>query len=1757
MKKSTKRFCLKLVTGILSTTIVASVALPMNVLATTVDSLGIISENIVVDSISDNYTENIIREIKEERDEFSKTFLMTDGTYYTCISPVAIHEFIEDEWVDIDDTLSAAPATISEAEEMVKEYVEEAENTFGETSAFSLTQPDTSVTINCIGGATPTSTGYKLTGNSALVIKPNNITQFSAKNQVLLSATINTTIVGNPTNMNKMISIKEVSSATNTNTSFDVINAENDIYYKRYQSTQSEYCFDITDTYSQWERENLDNNGVSLVISNITGMPFNLSTPILSLRYKDASVDDSSFTYHTLDLGRAGILSINDVTNAFKLEQTIAGLDCSLLPVKLTKIIDSANFSLDTLANVSSRWNYEYTLEINGSNATVTLPQGTKIEFQKPDSVLTSSAYQEWTQETGENYVSGVKLYVTQNAATAGGIGNNYEDCYIDIDDIKYGFSSYGKLKFIEKANKRLMVSYGYSNEVDEIVINKLFDANGNQYCITYSTYRINNVDYLYANKIEVKDSTGSTVNFDNAPLIINVTNSVSNNIITSNFSYPSETDTPVSVAYNYDLNGKLISVQGADGTITELHYKSEDNSYLTGYTQKKNNEVINSFTISSENTFERVFDGTLIQKEIQRYDTNFQLVTYYYGNNIIGITYKDGIIDSYAVNNLSYEETQNMVDNGDFSRELSKSNWTNINTNDIDAEFYYNENVLVENTTANATVGITQYIESLPVDTTLVFSAEANILKSIPSSDYKVKIDISLFDANFSLIENFSLPFDLSLINDTQTRLCAFKTDVPCSAIVTISAEGNVGRFLVDNIRLYEATPEDGSVEIPGVSISDPIANTTTENGQVKTELITDGTYYMIQEYEYSSDGAKIVHINDFNDVSTYFDYSGRAGLLSEKGHAIDNNNIIVDPVSYEYNRTGLLKYVTQTINSVTGEEQELSTEYTYDSSGRITSVFNNDYCYNFIYNDIGNITNINKESISSEIIEPNALIEYSYNDNNNIGYIVYSNGYKLGYSYNELGEITNITCYELDENDNYNVVGSYTYTYSNGRISETVINSNDLSHDVKIKTTDTSIDIYYLQNNVELLAYSKEISDLNTVEKFVSSVSGSNDFETLTRSKITETTVGTTRELYSEFYGEKLSMADSDLTVITNGSNNIVTDYFGRVVSKHFTLESNVRDNAPTNNMQQTSENSDMLVLTQNYTYKNLGSTASPYGIRTTNLIESITNEMGIGTRNNGSITTTELDGFAYNYAYDSRGNIRFVYRFSSDGDNYLESYYQYDEANQVTACMSPLGFEFYLYDNNGNIIEKVYCEEITISGVDVTLLEQLEEVTYETWNDFDWTAFNDMHITPFEPYASQCFTYDSLGRMNTYEEKSFSYDSEGNATATVEYSLEIPYDEYGNPLKYVGKNANNDTVIADLSWNGNQLANAIIYSGSTPSQQLIFTYDENGFRINKTIKEYSSNTNSFIEKQQINYVWENGKLLNLQLAIIDENTEGYIYTNILYDNAGSPCGIITPMGVSYYFLKDSSDNVRGLVNASGEIIADFYYDAFGSLYMDVKGDTIIDELINTITVMYNPCTYKGYLYDYELGVYFIQNKCYSPNWGRTLNETDIEKLINPVSEPVEMNLHLICNNNLVNGFDVNAEWDRNRFTFASDQSHGIQVEMSKVFLSRPFCTLYASKILSESGSWDYLNGRNFKNMGVERIAANLFARCVGNYAEKAVNRVNATWGDGWIVSNRNSDIITISEIDPNIDKYFKIWLAAPSIRAFATVNGIYITL
>ena len=1699
-------------------------------------------------SNSINYSENIIREVEEERDENSKTFLMSDGTYYIYISPIPIHEFIDEKWVDIDDNFSTTPSTVSEAETTVKEYIEETKLASSQISTYSINEFEDEISVTCIGNSTQTETGYTLSANGALIIKPEVINKYSMKNKVLISATLSTNIENNNINNNRPLYIKHITSEVTSETTYTDVNSYSNIYYKRYDKTNTEYTFDITDIYSKWERGNAENYGIALTSSGLKGAALQLSTPILSIRYKDVAANDSTYTYHTLDLGRAGILSINDVTNAFKIEQTIAGLDCSLLPVSLIKTIDSSKFSLSSYVNVSSEWNYNYSLSVAGTYATLTLPEGTKLEFLKPQNSTSLEGYQIWEQQTNEDYVGNVELYIKETSDDIIPL----EECYFTINGIEYHFNSLGRLKHIEKADKQLNITYEYLSDVDKLVISKLTDANGNQYCISYSTYTVNDVKCVYANKVEVKDVDGNAVMYGDNPLVINISNTIENSMIKSSFTYPSEAEQPIVVSYYYDLNGKLLSIHSADGTITELNYKSSDNTYLTGYVQKKDDVIINTFTITSTNTFERIFEGTLIQKETQRYNSNFQLVTYYYGNNVISMTYNEGVIDSYAVSNSNYEEEQNLVDNGDFSEPLIGSEWFEFST----SLPYYddtNKKIEIKNEEANTVLGISQYIESLSPDKTYVFSGDVNVVKSIPSNDYSFNMLVEIYSKNGDLIEFFYLPFDVSLLGKDQTRMCAFKTDIECDVMISIFADGNVGEFVVDNIRLYEATSNDGSVSMPTVSTSDPIAQTITTNGLITKESISNGTYSMNQKYEYTEDTSKLIATSDFNGINTYFSYDGRTSKLTEKGYTLRNDSSIENPITYTYNATGLLSTVKQIINNIEPMQTTHLAQYIYDAAERVTSVTNNTYSYNFTYNDIGNITSIQKKSIIENTAQTNNLIDYEYTEDNNVGSIEYSNGYKLVYEYNEeTNNITRIVCNKLNnETNQYETIGSYTYTYTNGNISEILLTSNNLAYDVKIVSTETSTDIYHVFTDSSPLVYSKTKTPEKTTEKIISSVSGDIALETFTRTAITETVVGNTTELYSAFSGTKTSAASSDVLVNYFGSNNTVKDYFGRVSSKYYTLETEA-----TNTSNNTTVTSSNLSLTHNYSYLTLDSNSSPNV--TSNLVESINNTF-VSESVSDDGTLEKNDSLSYNYIYDNKGNICFVYSRQSDGYYYLENYYQYDEANQIIASYGPQEFTFYSYDNNGNITKKSIGGNLIITGIYNVTVNDVLKLSEANWNAMIWSDVDNIKVSNSNPEKTMHFAYDTFARLTNYSEVSYTYDSDGNATENIDIEVTIPYDSYGNPLKYIGEGIDKKTVIADLSWYGNRLESAIIYDGTTPYQKVTFVYDENGYRINKTVFEYSSNTKTFTETMQTNYFWENGNLTGIQLANINDDTPiyTYTYTYILYDNTGVPYGIIVPTGLSYYFLRDASDSIRGLVSSTGEIIAYYMYDAFGSVNISVKNDTLGEAIANLITAVYNPCTYKGYLYDYELGMYFIQNKCYSPKVGRFLNESSLETLTEPKDEPLDVNLHLFCNNNPVNNFDANAEWGRDKFTFVSDKSYGIQVEMSKAFLSRPFCTLFASKIISDSGSWDYLNGRSIKNMSVERIASNLFACCVGNYAESAVNRVNATWGDGWIVNNRNSAIIRIYETDPNSDKYLKIWLAAPSIKAFALANGIYITL
>ncbi len=1747
----------RLAMGIMCTIVSISAILPIQVAAAlaTGDDAQIIENNPSNTPSANSSTDKILYEVEEKRDEFSKTYLLADGSYYTCISPVALHTYDNGNWINNDETLNSPVVTKEDVETNVSAFNLDMQQNIANTR-MRTSNSELNLNITYIGGASSSNDSYLLPYDGALAIKPASIDKLSMYNKVLLSASLHISIESNSNNDYATLTLKELDEPVTSSTSFNSVLSKKDIYCKNYESEKTEYTFDITDIYSKWERSRLDNNGIAFICDNIDpAEPMKITAlPIMSIVYKAVNDNDASFTYHTLDLGRAGILSINDVTNAFKLEQTIAGLDCSLLPVTLTKTIDSSKFTLASYANASSEWNYNYSLSIANTYATLRLPQGTMLNFEQPNNAITSNGYQSWVQITNQDYVDNAVLYVSETTLITGNVNN----CYVDINGIEYWFNSLGKIKYIEKGNKRLNVSYEYIDALEQVVITKLTDAVGNQYCISYSTYSVNNNSYVYANKVEVKDADNNAIMYGDTPLVINISNTIEDSMIQSMFSYPIDNNQSVTVGYGYDFNGKLLGIQSADGTITELHYKNADNTYLTGYTQRKNNEVINEFTISSTNTYERIFDGKFTQQETQRYDTNFNLVTYYYGNNAIGLTYNDGVVNSYAINqfdsegNSIFNESENKLINGDFSNGNSIYPWTRLSYVTPKVE---NGKVIITNDNIGTKVGIKQSVQSnnLSVDKTYVFSADATITTCVPSDDGYFVAKIELQSENGETLDVFELPFDTTLINKNQTRMCTFKIDVPFKAQVNIYAVNNAGTILVDNVRLYEATPEDGSYDIPTVLTDDRIISTHTEDGMIKSEMITDSSTYMLQEYEYSGDDSKLISTVDFNGLPTYFDYSGRTGRLSQKGYSL-NGDYIADPICYDYSGD-LLSEVSQIVNTVTNIQQEHLLRYAYDNADRITSVTNNGYSYLFEYDNLGNITTIDKKSTEANATSNN-LVNYTYT-NNNVDSIVYSNGYKIEYTRDtETDKITQITCLKQDSSNEYIVIGSYSYEYANGSISKTIIENIDLDYDIEIAYTSTGIETYHIVDGVSILVYSKSKSASNTVENYLCSDGENSTYETFTQTIVTETENGNNTEYYSAFSGSKLSALNPTSTRLQySGSNNIIKDYYGRTSSKYFTLESDLID--PSTN---DSEQYDELSLTYNYQYlsgedfEEIYPNNTTSGTRTSNLIDSMTSivysESTVGTQ-----TTTENLEIGFKYVYDDNGNIRFQYLCPADDLYYIENLYQYDEANQIEASISEDGIVFYVYDDNGNIIEKQIGGENSTTGGN---FDDIAEIAADSWDKIVWDNYLNITLTPLKPEKKILYTYDNLGRLSNYKEQSFTYTADGNvATQSTIVDIPITYDDYGNPLKYIGENTLEGTITADLSWNGALLQSAIIYKNSNIHQKLTFGYDENGYRINKTIYDYNSSSSTYSIDQQIGYVWDNGTLKGMNLMLVDNASSTYTYTNILYDNTGVPYGITTPIGFTYYFLRDAMDNIRGLVSPYGEVINLMSYDAFGNLSMEINGGSLGSAIINTLATLYNPCSYKGYLYDHELGMYFTQNKCYSPKFGRYLNETSLDALTDTKASPLDINLNLICNNNPVNNSETSAEWNKDKFVFTSDNTYGIQVEMSKAFLSRPFCSLYASKIIRDSGSWDYLHGRSLNNMGIERIASNLFARCVGNYAESAINRVNATWGDGWIVSNRNSNIILITESDPNADKYLKIWSAAPSIKNFAVSNGIYIIL
>ena len=240
----------------------------------------------------------------------------------------------------------------------------------------------------------------------------------------------------------------------------------------------------------------------------------------------------------------------------------------------------------------------------------------------------------------------------------------------------------------------------------------------------------------------------------------------------------------------------------------------------------------------------------------------------------------------------------------------------------------------------------------------------------------------------------------------------------------------------------------------------------------------------------------------------------------------------------------------------------------------------------------------------------------------------------------------------------------------------------------------------------------------------------------------------------------------------------------------------------------------------------------------------------------------------------------------------------------------------------------------------------------------------------------------TYDNYGNILTKGSNTYTYgDSVWKDRLTAFNGQAISYDAQGNPTSYRGKT---------LTWEkGRQLKSYGSYS---------YTYNANGFRTSKTVSGVKHT-----------YTLDGTKIL--------KETWGSTSLTPLYDNEDEVCGILynsTP----YYFLKNLQGDVIAITNKSGEVVARYTYDAWGKV-LSVKSasGTVITSSTNVANV--NPFRYRGYYYDTETSLYYLQSRYYDPDVARFINADDAEYL-GTDEIAVMCNLFTYCNNDCIMNSD-----------------------------------------------------------------------------------------------------------------------------------------
>ena len=1398
--------------------------------------------------------------------------------------------------------------------------------------------------------------------------------------------------------------------------------------------------------------------------------------PALTLIYKDFTGTESNLSYHTINVGTNAQAAVSNYLGNLVINQTLYEGTGSRMPLSITATYNSINkdtafgngpasgygwqFSFNQYVRevtdknlTKAGYNYIYT-DADGTDHYLKLAEGETAKWEDEDGLGITL-----TKDENNIFIDNGSTTQTYESTADGGKLLSEKDEHKNT--ITYTYTDGDLTKITDGSGREVQLKYKSSTNGKKVV-SRITKPDGTKIDIAYTTAKDK------VSSISFNDGHTSRFEYDdnyNLISISGVSDSYMKSLPTHKFAY---------------TNGKVTNIteygtDGTEGNHLNISYKADNTTVFTDKQGHSETHIFdnsgstvsvlnsNGYATSSENT------GLVINNSANAYTKNYITESsqqtevgggkyYFVSNGTKGstaskggkvtvdnspATEEDGYYQYLGTTSLKVENPTSENNSAFFTGFAHQFKETTFNGKDVTFSAYV-KTKNVKQIYSGGSVGAilkvkcldssgktVKEINSIGLTGTLDWQ-RISVTANVPSTTASIRVygliryasGTAWFDCiqfeegncanNFNALQNSDFSSNDNWLTEENKSISANKG--------TVTIGGTAGAFDDSNIESStEETTTESSTEPSAytktVTETEPNGSITTYDdygNAVKTEQgYVTRTVKKIYEVEESETTEEVTNPSDSdtdnsdttddNSLGNKYIYQnvkvGRAGVSFKINGTAKSNSV---PLSNEnrtfgialniyYNNSSTPEFHYQNFSANTDGYQQVSLSVTPEKTNEVVNYIA--FAFVYAYNE-NEMTVDNAEVNISPLIQSSEDSKNETSEKEAVDEEVLSESIDKSKPYMQTSsEYDSTGNYVTSETNEQGSTTKYSYDANGNKTAVTDGNGNVTNY-----TYDTNGNVLSIKNGTSGNEYS--YTGTNSVSKITHngfSYSFNYDvFYNLLSTKIGNVAI-TSNTYDSNGNLSKTTYANGDYFEYTYddyGNISLITGETGKIAEMIYNKQGLVTKAVDYSSGE-----------TSYYYYTFDGSLESEYrtssdGSLTHYIITDSNGNTVEKTSVNGqtkTITTgTDKDGKSFvsndgvtnETSTDDFGRTTQVRTVRSDGTLVFNTDYEYADGkaeNSTTNLVSKYSQSYgsdsvlsydYSYDANGNITEIKQNGKLTNKYVYDSLNELKEEYDY----------VNKFYIN---------YSYDRAGNLqNKYEQvldPTYGYPTGTQNGNTYEYTdtswkdkltkvngSNISYDANGNPLSY------RDGM--SFEWENGRILKNI----NTSDKAIQMSYDSNGMRTQKTV-----------DGVKTNYYYDSNKNL---IALVKGNDTLLFY----YDSDGSATSF-SYNGTMYFYVKNLQGDVIRIIDLAGTEVASYVYDAWGNI-KDTKGEPTIREI--------NPIRYRGYVYDTETSLYYLQSRYYDPFTGRFLN-ADIY-CDTGTSTPLSTNMFAYCENNPISNAD-----------------------------------------------------------------------------------------------------------------------------------------